>query len=57
VSSPVAYNGAAGATQHAMAGTLRLNGLSTATLNNDNAALRDDLTGRLLFVALLMDPS
>ena len=35
----IAYNGAAGATQQAMASTLQLNGLSVQQLNTDNAAL------------------
>ena len=35
----IVYNGAAGSTQQAMAGTLQLNGMSVPTLNNDNAAL------------------
>jgi len=39
----VLYNGAAGATQQAMAHTLDLGTLSLATLNNDNAALQASL--------------
>jgi serine protease inhibitor len=35
----IVYNGAAGSTQTAMAQTLQLGSLSTADLNNDNAAL------------------
>jgi serine protease inhibitor len=35
----IAYNGAAGTTQQAMAGTLQLNGLSVQQLNDANAAL------------------
>jgi serine protease inhibitor len=35
----IAYNGAGGSTQQAMAATLQLNGLSVSQLNSDNAAL------------------
>jgi serine protease inhibitor len=35
----ILYNGAAGTSQQAMAGTLQLGAMSTQTLNNDNAAL------------------
>ena len=35
----IVYNGAAGATQQAMAGTLQLGGLTAQQVNNDNAAL------------------
>lgn len=39
----IAYNGAEGATQTAMARTLELGGLSTSELNSDNAALQASL--------------
>jgi serpin B len=39
----IVYNGAAGSTQQAMAQTLELGSLSTATLNADNAALEASL--------------
>jgi serine protease inhibitor len=39
----IVYNGAAGTTQTAMADTLALGGLSTASVNGDNAALQASL--------------
>jgi serine protease inhibitor len=39
----IAYNGAQGDSQSAMAQALQLNGMSVATLNNDNAALQASL--------------
>ncbi len=39
----IVYNGAAGSTQQAMAQTLKLGSLTTATLNADNAALEASL--------------
>jgi serine protease inhibitor len=39
----IVYNGAAGATQTAMAQTLQLSSLSTQTVNSDNAALQASL--------------
>jgi len=41
----IVYNGAAGATQQAMAQTLQLGSLSTAQLNSANAALQASLVG------------
>ena len=39
----IAYNGAQGSSQSAMAQALQLNGMNVATLNNDNAALQASL--------------